>query len=101
MGRLSGWESQMDRWQLLGVGLAVASAGIGAVGLLHTEPLPLSAKLGTLAPLDTNGDGRLSKNEWVSSGKAEDEMSSLDANGNGYLDPEEVETFSAGRGGDN
>lgn len=91
----------MDRWQIVGVGLAVASAGIGAVGLFHIKPLPLSAKLGAMAPLDTNSDGRLSANEWVSSGRAEEKMRSLDANGNGYLDPEEVEALSAARGGDN
>ena len=81
----------MDRPQMAGLAFAVASAVLGTIGLVHTKPLPLSARLGQLAPLDTNNDGRLSALEWTSSGRVRSEFEALDTNRNAYLEPSEVQ----------
>ena len=80
----------MDRWQAIGLGFAVASFAFGTIGLVRTEPLPLSAQLGVLGPLDANSDGRLSLTEWRSDDRSEDDFSALDANTNDYLEPDEA-----------
>lgn len=81
----------MNRWQLAGMGFAVAAAILGAIGLWRSEPLPLSARLGKMAPLDANEDGRISSREWTSAGRAASAMQALDASRNGYLEPAEVD----------
>jgi hypothetical protein len=80
----------MDRPQMAGLAFAVASAVLGTIGLVHTKPLPLSARLGQLAPMDANNDGRLSALEWTPSGRARSEFEALDTNRNAYLEPAEV-----------
>ena len=80
----------MNRPQMAGLGFAIASAVLGAIGLFHSKPLPLSARLGALAPLDANNDGRLSSAEWVSAGRDTAQFQALDTNSNSYLEPDEA-----------
>lgn len=80
----------MNRPQMAGMGFAIASAVLGAIGLFHSKPLPLSARLGELAPLDANSDGRLSRAEWASAGRDAAQFEALNSNNNGYLEPDEV-----------
>ena len=84
----------MNRPQMVGIGFAVAAAAVGTTGLLQSERLPLSARLGDLAPLDVNSDGRLSGNEWQSAERPAETLEKLDSNGDGFLDPSEVEARS-------
>lgn len=80
----------MNRPQMAGLAFAIASAVLGAIGLFHSKPLPLSARLGALAPLDANNDGRLSRAEWTSVGRESATFEALDTNKNAYLEPDEV-----------
>lgn len=80
----------MDRPQMAGLAFAVASAVLGTIGLVHTKPLPLSARLGQLAPLDANNDGRLSRAEWTGAGRPIAAFAALDTNSNAYLEPAEA-----------
>ena len=84
----------MDRWQTLGLILAVASAIIGAAGLLNSKPLPHSARLGDLASVDVNNDGRISASEWTKSDRHPAQFEALDANKDGFLGPDEAQTTS-------
>ena len=76
--------------QLMGLGCAVASTFVGTFGLLQVEPLPPSARLGALAPLDSDGDGKLSRAEWASGGRDAASLEAQDTNRNGSLEPAEV-----------
>ena len=80
----------MNRPQMAGLAFAIASAALGGIGLFHSKPLPLSARLGAHAPLDTNNDGRLSSAEWASAGREATAFEALDINSNAYLEPAEV-----------
>lgn len=80
----------MNRPQLAGIILAVMSTATGTYGLMQSKPLPPSAKLGAMAPLDRNNDGRISGEEWAQGGRPAAEKIARDANGNGYLEPAEV-----------
>ena len=80
----------MDRWQAIGLGFAVASFTFGTIGLVQTERVSISARLGELGPLDTNSDGRLSPTEWGSDGRSKESFRALDADRNDYLEPEEA-----------
>lgn len=80
----------MDRPQMAGICFAIASAVLGAIGLLQSKPLPLSARLGEMAPIDANNDGRISASEWKSAGRAVPALNALDSDHDGYLEPGEV-----------
>ena len=80
----------MDRPQMAGIGFAIASAALGAIGLLHSKPLPLSARLGELASVDANNDGRISRREWSAAGRDAAALDARDTNHNGFLEPAEV-----------
>jgi hypothetical protein len=69
---------------------AIVSAVLGSIGLANTRPLPPSAKLGALAPIDTSNDGRISAAEWRAAGRDPAAMAKLDKNHDGMLDPKEV-----------
>jgi hypothetical protein len=79
----------MNLPRMAGVALGLISTLLGLYGLLHVEPLPLSAKLGALAPIDRNQDGRISVTEWAQAGRAPAEMVKLDANRDGFIAPAE------------
>lgn len=87
----------LPRW--VGLGCAVASTLLGAYGLLHVKPLPLSARLGALAPLDRNEDGRISRAEWQQAGRSPASMAALDADHDGYVEPGEARRSRSARGG--
>lgn len=89
----------MNRWQAIGLCFAIASAALGTAGLLKTRPLPPSARLGAMAPMDANNDGRLSASEWIKARRAEPAMRTLDKNHSGYLEPDEVRPRRGGGGG--
>ena len=80
----------MDRWQAIGLGFAVASFTFGTIGLVRTEALPASARLGVHGPLDANSDGRLSLSEWRADGRLEEAFLALDVDKSDYLEPEEA-----------
>ncbi len=80
----------MDRWQATGLVFALTSGALGTIGLLNSKPLPPSAHLGRLAPLDKNDDGRLSASEWRAAGRDAGRMRIMDGNGNGFLEPTEI-----------
>jgi hypothetical protein len=80
----------MDVPQTAGIVLSLAASAVGVHGLLNTKPLPLSARLGALAPLDRNQDGRISVAEWKLAGRPASALAALDKNKDGYVEPEEV-----------
>jgi hypothetical protein len=80
----------MDRPQMLGMGVAIASTILGAIGVANTRPLPPSARLGALAAVDTNNDGRISRAEWRAAGRASAGFAALDKNHDGSLSPSEA-----------
>jgi hypothetical protein len=86
----------MDRPQMVGIGFAIAAAGVGTFGLMQSEPLPPSARLGAMASLDSSNDGRISKEEWAAAGRPANTWGTLDVNGNGYVDPAEVKPQRGG-----
>jgi hypothetical protein len=89
----------MDLPRAAGIGLGLASTLLGLYGLLHTKPLPLSARLGALAPVDRNHDGRISATEWAQAGKPAAAMAALDKNHNGFVEPAEARSRQPARGG--
>lgn len=88
----------MDLPRYAGLGFAALSTLLGAYGLLHVKPLPLSARLGALAELDRNADGRISSAEWRQAGRPDAAMSALDANHDDYIEPAEAKRARAKRG---
>ncbi|MEO9131493.1 MAG: hypothetical protein ABI240_09815 [Sphingomonas sp.] len=80
----------MDLPRTAGIALGLASTLLGLYGLVHVKPLPLSARLGALAPLDRNQDGRISATEWAQAGRAPAAMAALDINKNGFIEPAEA-----------
>jgi hypothetical protein len=89
----------MDLARVAGLGFGLASTLLGSYGLLHVKPLPLSSRLGALAPADRNEDGRISASEWEEDGHPPAAMAALDRNGNGYVEPAEARSRQAARGG--
>ena len=90
----------MDLARMAGIALGVSSTLIGVYGLVHVKPLPLSARLGALAPIDRNQDGRISSTEWAQAGRLPAAMAALDADNNGFIEPAEARARrkAAGRG---
>jgi len=80
----------MDVGRATGVGLALASTLLGLYGLLNAKPLPLSARLGAMAPLDGNEDGRISPDEWAKAGRPAAAMAALDTDHDGFIEPREA-----------
>jgi hypothetical protein len=79
----------MNLPRMAGVALGLISTLLGLYGLLHVKPLPLSARLGALAPIDRNQDGRVSVTEWMQAGRAPVEMEKLDVDRDGFIGPAE------------
>ncbi|BBC71008.1 hypothetical protein AEB_P0140 [Altererythrobacter sp. B11] len=80
----------MNRPQMVGLGLAIAAAGVGTLGLLDSERLPTQDERGALGSSDANHDGRVSQAEWLQAGGHADRFPSLDTDGDGFLDPAEA-----------
>jgi hypothetical protein len=89
----------MDLPRLAGIGFGLASTLLGSYGLLHVKPLPLSARLGALAEVDRNHDGRISATEWAQAGRAPSAMAALDANKDDFVEPAEARSSRRTRGG--
>lgn len=89
----------MNVWRMVGIALGLASTLLGLYGLIHLKPLPLSARLGALAPIDRNQDGRISPSEWAQAGRAREAMAKLDVNRNGFIEPAEARTRRKPAGG--
>lgn len=87
----------MTRPQLIGMLFAVAAAGVGTIGLLNTERLPPSARLGAMAKLDGDGDGRVSLAEWTAAGRNQAAFIELDRDGSGLLEPTEAKARRGAR----
>lgn len=85
--------------RLAGIALGGASTLLGLYGLIHLKPLPLSARLGALAPIDRNQDGRISASEWVQVGRAPEAMAKLDVNKSSFIEPDEVRSRRKPAGG--
>jgi len=80
----------MDRPQMIGIALGVASTILGAVGLANSRPLPPSAHFGPLARIDANDDGRISAAEWRAAGRNPAAFAVLDRNRDWRLSPSEA-----------
>jgi hypothetical protein len=80
----------MDRPQMIGIGLGIASAVVGTVGLANTSRLPPSAQFGALAAIDASNDGRISEAEWHAAGRPPAAFAALDKNHDGHLSPSEA-----------
>jgi len=80
----------MDVGRVAGLGLGLASTLLGLYGLANTKPLPPSARLGMLAPLDLNNDGRLSADEWARAGRKPEAMAAMDTDHDGFIEPKEA-----------
>ena len=89
----------MDVPRFAGIVLGLAASAVGVQGILNTKPLPLSARLGAMAPFDRNQDGRISVAEWELAGRPASAMLVLDKNKNGYVEPEEVRSPRQRSGG--
>ncbi|MEH3105793.1 MAG: hypothetical protein PGN09_00485 [Sphingomonas fennica] len=74
---------------MAGIALGLISTLLGLYGLLHVRPLPLSARLGAMAPIDRNQDGRISASEWAEAGRTPADMARLDVDGDGFIGPAE------------
>jgi len=80
----------MDVGRVMGLGLGLASTLLGLYGLANTKPLPPSARLGQLAALDLDNDGRLSSDEWAKAGRTPEAMAAMDINHDGFIEPKEA-----------
>ena len=80
----------MDRPQMIGIGLGIASTIVGVVGLANTSRLPPSAQFGPLAAIDVSNDGRISAAEWQAAGRDRSAFAALDKNHDGHLSPSEA-----------
>ena len=89
----------MNVARITGTLLGVASSVLGLYGLIHLKPLPLSARLGALAPVDRNQDGRISTTEWTQAGRAPAAMVALDSNKSGFIEPVEAKRRRKAVGG--
>jgi len=89
----------MDVARVTGILLGIASSVLGLYGLVHLKPLPLSARLGTLAPVDRNQDGRISATEWTQVGRDSAAMVALDSNKSGFIEPAEAKRRRRPAGG--
>jgi hypothetical protein len=85
-------------------------AMLGLAGALHAQKGERKGGDGQLfAKLDTNGDGMVSKQEWLNGpakkikpeGRADARFAKLDKDGNGALDKNEWEAVRAGKGNRN
>ena len=85
----------MNRPRMAGIILGGASSVLGLYGLVHTKPLPLSARLGALSEIDTNRDGRISTAEWAKAKRPNAEMATLDTDHNGFIEPIEARSRRA------
>ena len=81
------------------IALAIASTALGIYGLHGSKALPPSARLGEMAGLDRNGDGRISAAEWNAAGRTPSAMAKLDTDRSGYLEPAETRRRRAAAGG--
>jgi len=88
----------VDAGHFVGLGLGLASTLLGFYGLANTKPLPPSARLGQLASLDLNNDGRLSPDEWAKAGRTPAAMAAMDTNHDGFIEPKEARRPARGRG---
>ena len=88
----------MDVGRAAGLSFGLASTLLGIYGLANTEPLPLSARLGLLAPLDLSNDGRISAEEWAKAGRTPESMAALDTNHDGFIEPKEARRRPVRRG---
>ena len=80
----------MQVGRIVGMLLGLASTLLGLYGLINAKPLPLSARLGAMAPLDLNSDGRLTPDEWAKAGRSPEAMAALDTNHDGIIEPKEA-----------
>jgi hypothetical protein len=76
--------------RMAGLMLALASTLLGLYGLINAKPLPLSARLGAMASLDLNDDGRLTPDEWAKAGRTPAAMAALDTNHDNIIEPKEA-----------
>ena len=76
--------------RMAGLMLALASTLLGLYGLINAKPLPLSARLGAMASLDLNDDGRLTPDEWAKAGRTPEAMAALDTNHDNIIEPKEA-----------
>jgi hypothetical protein len=89
----------MDRPQMIGIGFAIASTVVGAIGVANSSRLPPSAQLGPLAAIDSSNDGRISQGEWRAAGRDSAAFAARDRNHDGYLSPSEALPGRRSRGG--
>lgn len=89
----------MNLPRMAGVALGLISSLLGLYGLLHVKPLPLSARLGALAQLDRNQDGRISVTEWAQAGRSLPDMTKLDVDRDGFIGPAESRPHRKPAGG--
>jgi hypothetical protein len=85
--------------RIVGVLLGLASTLLGLYGLINAKPLPLSARLGAMAPLDLDHDGRLTPAEWAKAGRTPAAMAALDTNHDNIIEPKEARRRPVRNGG--
>jgi hypothetical protein len=88
----------MNRAEMAGMALAIASAALGAAGLAQTRPLTPTERLGALRPLDRDLDGRVSAAEWSGAGRKPAAFQRMDRNKDGYLTSKEAKSRRGGSG---